>query len=91
MGKKPMFDIKLGFYRKNRFFAHPMHRGKILKHKGYFYFQILPCDNHVYGILTFSCFKKVLCLVIFHLITDPTLLGKNLKIAFSQNGFVKFF
>ena len=91
MSKKPMFTIKSGFYRKHRFFAHPNSRRENFETQRIFFLSNLSWEDHVYGILTFSCFKTVLCLVTFRLITTSALKGKNLKIAFSQNGFVKFF
>ena len=86
-----MFTIKLGFYRKQMFFAHPNARRENFETQRIFFLSNPSWEDHVHGILTFSCFKTVLCLVIFCLITNSGLLGKNLKIAFFQNGFVKFF
>ena len=73
MSKKPMFTIKSGFYRKQRYFAHPNARRENFETQRIFFLSNLSWEDHVCGILTFSCFKTVLCLVIFHLITNSGL------------------
>ena len=72
-GKKPIFTIKSGFYRKQRFFAHPNARRENFETQRIFFLSNPSWKDHVHGILTFSCFKTVLCLVIFYLITNSGL------------------
>ena len=85
-GKKPIFTIKSRFYRKIRFFAHTNAKRENFKTQRVFFLSNLSWENHEYCILTFSCFKKVLCLVIFHLITDPLYKVKLLKSHFFKIG-----
>ena len=57
-GKKPVFTIKSGFYRKNGFFAHPDAKKENSETQRIFFLSNLPQESHEYCIFTFSSLER---------------------------------